>query len=723
MLKVNPRLYRVAIELSVHNPDPEGVGITFLQPDVREWLLESVNDTVIADGVEGVEGLFDFYVPEADFDLLGDWQTGVMDSSRGLLQIKDRAKVLIWRLDEDSPQRLVFIGYVKTDGLEVTEQCPGFSTTKVNCVNHAAILKEIRIGKNSTYVNPDYPSRTFDLYKKTERMVPEDVVIPDGASEEWIKEHEEDVEIYIKSDTYFENDALQFGDISTFKRVALFDSITGADSIEEDVKDNANHAYFKPLRNGYNQVSGVIKQGWYSWGLPRMKNMSLTEMVQDALKSANRHLEVVGKENWPRFELRGVAPSLNYRGAIALETGVWHVGYQEHLGRSFVFLWKSQWEVTIYEITSGFILTEIGSYTYTAPPDEIWMIENTYTYPNLLQSWITEDRARNPQKYVNYHPDGTLAASMLGVTGEDSRIWFGWIALRPVFPLTDRRRGRMGDDGTLGNLGFYTNLFHAVSIDIDTGVVEQASGVSPLGYAGLCGRSEVMQEYEYGVYYIPTITSLGVVSDEVVPITEVSLPDEYLLRESPYRSISPLGNYSRIGNTFAFEGDVFTDQLAFSFEDTTTSKIIELICKLTNSAPVISFSEDAPDKIYLSFRQREESVPNPETRPLFPQQILNYQKATEQYGNKEEIPTIDLPLLNNLPDAFLDTVNEYYRGEFFRKGLVLHQHTIPLIGEMTPSWAGEARPGDFLSWSGKTSTIRRIEPGETTALIISEEYL
>lgn len=708
------QVYRVFADLTL----PDGSILPY--QDISSFQLVSMNQQEVDHTTEGsFEGLFDFNFTEFKIDLKGDWVYG-QSYLNNVCRITAYARFLITRSYTNNSERR-FEGYLPVDVLVREELTPGFYKSTGTVVSYATMFKETPLGKISTYENRSAPQETFSLYRKTIQAVPFDVPVPGGVDPQDLVQ---DVDIYIQPDVYLQEGSLLPGDKTEFERVTIFDTKTLSRPIDTDTND----PFYKELPTGYHGDTGTF-DGWYSYDLKHMPVVSLSTILEHALECVNKKFDLTGT-NFPRFRLgTAVIPQLvHVQGASLISGGVWHcqaVSIVDTHGvtRVIVFVWTNQFSVSIYEITNGVQLTLRGNYSWSAPSLD-WITQNSKTGhigdsssgigydPKPGSDWATIDdaRARNPQAYNHFHPDGTLFARVFGAS--ENKIYFGWsssVKTRAAYNNTNQYRAES------------SVWVHAVSFDVDSGEARHdaptfSNGGQTEYYSNGMARRTVIgiqytspDDFYYGnlefnqiQYYVPLLS--GVNSFE-----GVAVPNDYFtgvrewIRNNPVDNPLAVNGYSRSAYSLFYIGPLLADKFSLFLEDKKASDLIMLVCKLTNSAPVITYEGG---NVVLGFRQRpvyDEANQNQGSGVpdyiLNNQAILAYNVHTENFLKDDDI-NIQIDL-DNVPDALQKAFQDFYRYKFMPKGLTFHLINVPMTGPLTPPWLTTIAVGNKVGVQGR----------------------
>jgi len=734
-----------------------GVETLFPFFDISSWVSIDLSEQGIVDGTEEEDGLFTFYASSVSLELRGDWRVGITIEGLGQCRLTYDSRVEIYRrclISGTWEEARVMYGYIEADGISTRPRIGRFMKTTVNCCNFSAVLRICLLGKCSTYIDSDRPNRTFELFRRTDRRIPPEIPIPTKEDTETEEEYttrlenmKRDVITYVEPDTYYAPGRLLPGDDAVLDRVNIFDSYTGTRRITE------GPLYYRPISGGYN---GVSIPGWRVWGTRGLPFVSLDQMLDDALEGVNTYLRLCGRNKWPTFLRSGSVPSLVVkRGAVAVSTGVWHVGMllsgSAPLHRVLVFVWKDQWEVTVYELVNVVELTQIATYQFDNPPYSYLAYESGNTsnwsrLPNNLWSSVEVDRHAHPDLYASEHPDGSMFAFVGFKDPSASNIvYFGWFQSRRYV----EREGTSQVFSWVSEIALHMKGLNTTSGDLFD--VKETAAHIPVGIRinnnseftlGQDWRWEDNEKLLRAWGKKPLTDSNGRPSTPppwILPPNNFGLflgsprffcetsPDlngrqggrEWLYFDQPWENLPPetVGTYQRMGEALIYSGDIFFDRLCYAFENARATDVIELISKLTNSVPVVE--DRGPSNIAVGFRSRV-SPPYPTSvYSVDPLSISDIRIKDENYASKEDIPEINFPLLTGLPESYRNKVDYYYYNDYFRLILGSVEIDIPMVGSHVPTWALALKVGDGLwvpeipelllvrkiSRQGQTSTI------------------
>lgn len=727
------RVYKVEVDLTLSD------GTVLPYQDISEFCLASMNQQEVSFTSEGsFEGLFDFYFTEFKLDLRGDWLYGESFNNQRCV-ISPYARVRVSRAYSNNSKQREFLCYVQEEGLTRDEFSPGFYASRGLALSYATLFKAAPLGKISTYEDTSAPQETFSLYEKTIKGVP----FNQDAGVGEIEDATVDLTIYLEPSVYLQEGSVIPGDRIEFSRVTIFDTKT----LDQPISTDLDNPFYFEIPNGYSGDTGVI-DGWYSYGLTNMPVKEIASILEAALSCANKYSDLTGR-NFPRFSLRAsTLPPLVSVNGVSILTVAWHVQVVEWQDLVFAFVWTNQFSVTIYQITNGVQVSPVpdGQYSWFAPSLE-WIKSNSRTghigehftgigystNPRQSQESINSNLSLNPFRYTNYHPDGTMYARVLGCHGDV--IYFGWSSLVRTVAAYN----------SLGNDQLYRAescvWLHSVGFDINTGRIEHSAptSFSPSGTTRYFENERISRWSIIGVdysssdqylqeqpgfnevrCYVPQLSGVNTFHIHQVQNTFFTF-DEWI-GNTPY-NFNPIGvsGFRRSAYSLFYVGPLLADRFSLFMKDKKVSDLILLICKLTNSAPVIEYEGGG---VSLSFRQRplysyEDRGSNVPDFVLNESSILAYKIKTENYLKDEDINIrIDL---ENVPDALQKAFQDYYRYTFMPRGISFHLINVPLTGTLTPSWLRDIESGDKVGVRGKVLEYLGPKERELDATLIFME--
>jgi hypothetical protein len=708
----------------------------------------------LSTGMQGVENLFDFEMPNVTLKLRGD-----LTRNANGYNVREMCPVIIYQLQNGLSPRVRFVGFVNRDGIRRSEPKPNVFETEIFVTSYISALKELMLGtfdpayRSGVGISDEALDEAWSVYIKKDQALPPGIVLQDGDNP---LDHMVEIEIALTPSQFHDSNILSPGDTLTFEKKCLFDTRMLNGNLTDFIETKATGRWRSYVYNGATVAArwtGSVSEQDTAPALPTYWTIlrSLFDIWSSCLDSATRYYQGFSFKNfpWPRFESSVDAlPDMISPNTVELDVGlVWHYAYRRTGGRDILVVWRNQWEVEIYEIFNATSVVSLGTYSL---PEEcrsrdifdtgawwyfLWLFRHfsDATFGNLFYNvahWnpdlpITPDHYRSPlldslglpqtdpATYRSNHPDIRFWTNLSGDLPADNKIYLTWFTAIGVDSYPD----------LLDLSAWYTVEFDLSTHDF-RGHWEARGDTVIMPLAKWWVRSDAEHpllpksppwspgdpytSWEERIYWVPmNPDSVNDFVDEdhwsyqLQPaFSEVVGP--WRATEGPWGQTfhtescpTSQGSYVRLDSKLFFVGDVLLDKINFAFESTTIADIVKLVCILTNSVPTLDYIAEDVGPITLRFGLASRDVAPTTRHYLSTADVISHEDTTLQYINREQLPDITAEGLD-LAVPHQTAITNFYQNDFFLRVFRMHDTVVSLYDSSFPAWVTQVNVGDEL---------------------------